>query len=95
MKKLSLIFLSLLCVCSLHAQENILDFLKQDMNKSMRDYCYHIQEAGFELYGETDGALIYIGTVAGVPETNVLVYGTPDQKKVRTSTSSRATRPPR
>ena len=84
MKKLSLIFLSLLCVCSLHAQENILDFLKQDMNKSMRDYCYHIQEAGFELYGETDGALIYIGTVAGVPETNVLVYGTPDQKKVAT-----------
>ena len=82
---LDLIDVSLRCVVDMDYKPNTnsdLSFLKQDLNQPMRDYCYHIQEMGFTLFGESDGIVIYAGTISGVPGTKVMVYGTPDQQKV-------------
>lgn len=83
MKKLSLIFLSFLCVCSLHAESiGLSALIKLDMNQMMRDYCTQIRQMGCELVGEIEEAVLYQGTVLGVEEVDVIVYGTPDKRHV-------------
>jgi len=82
---LDLIDVSLRCVVDMEYDPNTygdMSFLNQSLDQSMRDYCYHIQEHGFQLFGEFDEAMLYKGLISGVPNTNLIVYGTPDQQKV-------------
>lgn len=59
-----------------------LAFLKQSMNIGVRDYCQQLEKTGYQLYANEDGTMLYEGTVNGVPETLVLVSGTPDMLAV-------------